>query len=77
MPTAHLVAVAVYAAISLAAVIAIPDRRLMLAMLIIGGVITTVVSHPALPTVGAVIAVQALTIIARETAIRLRRRRRS
>ena len=77
MPTTHLIAVATYAIISLTAVIAIPDRRLILAMLIIGGIICSVIPHPALPTVGAVVGVQALTLIAGQTTIQLRRRHRS
>ena len=75
MPTAHLIAVATLAVISLLAVIAIPSRWTTIAMTSIGGLICTVTGD--IHTTAAVVGVQILTIITGEVAIRVRRRKRS
>ena len=73
MPTAHLIAVATLAVISLPAVIAIPNRWTTIAMTSIGGFICTLTGD--IRTTAAVIGVQILTVIAGEIAIRFRRRK--
>lgn len=74
METPHLIAVGVLAAISLPAVIAIPNRWTIIAMTSIGGVMCTIVGDLRLTL--AVVAIQLLTVIAGEIAIKLQRRKR-
>lgn len=74
MPTHYLIAIATLAAISLPAVIAIPNRWTVIGMTSIGGVMCTIVGD--LQFMLAVVGVQLLTVITGEIVIRLRRRRK-
>ena len=73
METPHLIAIGTLAAISLTAVIAIPNRWTIIAMTAIGGLMCTVGGD--IRFTMAVVGVQLLTVIAGEIAIRLRRRK--
>ena len=74
METSHLIAAGTLAVISLTTVIAIPNRWTIIGMTAIGGLMCTIAGDPKLTAV--VVAVQLLTVIAGEIAIRLRRRRK-
>ena len=68
MPTAYLIAVATLAVISLPVVIAILNRRLIIAVTAIAGLMTTIVGDPRMTA--AVVILQILTVLVGKITIR-------